>query len=251
MPYSLLMQRILSKRTGDEKIRSQVDYILGRGMGGGRGKTWEASATVLPPIQRDDGNWLFKCRFHFEKKRGDRGGDAEYKQWEDIKAMIQQTGAVQKFQPFPWTLDVVVADLSPSLPPQQREPLDPDALATTPLPPPADMGNVVSDISQNIITSLLGGVRTVGLFGPAKKWEQLVVPPELLGNDSDAHLATHPAWKNLYGVNPQLRIILSNIKRAHRRTARSATTAYCSVTPGVARPRPCSAWKPCSAPMPY
>lgn len=224
MPYSLLMQRILSKRIGDEKIKAQVDYILGRGMGGGRGKTWEATATVLPPVQRDDGNWLFKCRFNFEKRRGDRGGDAEYKQWEEIKAMIQQTGAVQRFQPFPWTLDTVTDAnhrtgvvpqpiLNP--PAQAAVALDPDAPAAVPLPPPADLDNVVSDISQNIITTLLGGVRTVGLFGPAKKWEQLVVPPELLGPDSDAQLASHPAWRNLYGVNPQVRIILSNIKRAH------------------------------------
>jgi hypothetical protein len=80
---------------------------------------------------------------------------------------------------------------------------------------------VVSDISQNIIQHLLGGVRQVGLFGPAKKWEQLAVPPELLGPDSDAALAAHPAWRNLYGVNPQIRIILSNIKRAHETNGES------------------------------
>jgi len=222
MPYTLLMQRILSKRTGDEKIKAQVEYILGRGMGGGRGKTWEATHQILPPVQRDDGNWLFKCRFNLEKKRGDRGGEAEYKQWEEIKAMIVQTGAVQRFQPFPWTVDTTArpTDL-PVARQQPQAPLDPDALATTPLPPPADMGDVVSDITQNIITSLLGGVRTIGNFGPAKKWEQLNVPPELLGPDSDAQLAVHPAWKNLYGVNPQIRIILSNIKRAQETNGES------------------------------
>jgi hypothetical protein len=228
MPYSLIMQRVLSKRTGDEKIQAQVQYILGRGMGGGRGKTWEASHQILPPVQRDDGNWLFKCRFNFEKKRGDRGGDAEYKQWEEIKAMIQQTGSVQRFQPFPWTLDTtarpaaevpVVRPLVQQAVPTQ--PLDPDALAATPLPQPAEMTGLVSDITQDIITTLLGGVRTIGNFGPAKKWDQLIVPPELLGPNSDAALAAHPAWKNLYGVNPQIRIILSNIKRAQETNGES------------------------------
>lgn len=232
MPYSLMLQRVLSKRTGEVKIASQCEYILKRGMGGGRGKTWEASFHPLPAVQRDDGNWLFKCRFNFEKKRGDRGGDAEYKQWEEIKAMITQTGQVQKFMPFPWTVDttarpaVTAADLPVQRPvtqqavPTQPAALDPDALATTPLPQPAGFEGLMTDV----MTAILGGVRTIQPFGPAKKWDQLVVPPELLGlngTDSDAALAAHPAWKNLYGVNPQIRLILSNIKRAHETNGES------------------------------
>jgi len=228
MPYSLMLQRVVSRRTNDQKIAAQCEYILKRGMGGGRGKTWEASYHPLPAIQRDDGNWLFKCRFNFEKKRGDRGGDAEYKQWEEIKAMITQTGQVQHFMPFPWTVDTTArptADLPVQRPVTQQavatQPaapvLDPDALATTPLPQPAGFEGLMSDV----MTAILGGVRTIQPFGPAKKWDQLVVPDDLLGPNSDAALAQHSAWKNLYGVNPQIRLILSNIKRAHETNGES------------------------------
>jgi hypothetical protein len=221
--YTLYLQRILSKRSGDEKIQSQIEYILQRGMAGTRGKTWEAIPYRLPPIQQESGNWLFKYRITFEKKRGERGQEAEYKQWEEIKAMLQQTGAITRFQPFPWTVSVAANEpvIAPVQPAQQPAALDPDGIADTPLPQPEGFEGVLG----GMLTEILGGVRTVGLFGPAKKWDQLVVPPELLGRDSDRHLAEHPAWKNLYGVNPQTRILLSNIKRAHETNGESRNHA--------------------------
>lgn len=227
--YTLHLQRILSKRSGDDKIQAQIDYILQRGMAGTRGKTWKADPQRMPPVQLDGGNWLFKYRITFEKIRGDRGQEAEFKQWEEIKAMLQQTGAITRFQPFPWTVQLqptgpagttVTATTAPVQPADIPE-LDPNAIATTPLPQPEGFEGVL----DGMLTQILGGVRTVGLFGTAKKWDQLVVPPELLGQDSDSHLAEHTAWKNLYGVNAQTRIILSNIKRAHETNGESRNHA--------------------------
>jgi len=220
--YTLFLQRVLSKRSGDDKIQAQIEYILQRGMAGTRGKTWKAEPHRLPPIQQESGNWLFKYCITFEKVRGDRGQQAEYSQWEEIKAMLQQTGAITRFQPFPWTVQVapnvaLVATAAPTVQTAEPVELDPNAIATTPLPQPEGFEGVL----DGMLTQILGGVRTVGQFGPAKKWDQLIVPPELLGRDSDAHLAEHPAWKNLYGVNPQTRIILSNIKRAHETNGES------------------------------
>jgi hypothetical protein len=226
--YTLYLQRVLSKRSGDEKIQAQIEYILQRGMAGTRGKTWESIPHRMPPIQQESGNWLFKYRVTFEKKRGERGQDAEYKQWEEIKAMLQQTGAITRFQPFPWTVQIgqnvvpaVAATAPVAQPTQPAVELDPDGIATTPLPQPEGFEGVL----DGMLTQILGGVRTVGLFGPAKKWDQLVVPPELLGRESDNHLAEHPAWKNLYGVNAQTRIILSNIKRAQETNGESRNHA--------------------------
>ena len=215
--YKLSLQRVLSKRSGDEKIKAQIEYILTRGLAGSRGKTWAGTATHFPAVQTANGNWLFKCNVSFEKKRGDKGGAAEYKQWEEIKAMVLQTGASTRFQAFPWTISAVdnsgVA-LNEQTVQQAVNPVNPDAIADTPLPPPEGFSGLTADLDQAIMNHLLGGVRTIELFKTAKKWEQLEVPPELLGPNSDEALAAHPDWKDLYGVNPQIRILLSNIQRA-------------------------------------
>lgn len=212
--YTLLLQRVLSKRTNDDKIKAQIEHILERGMAGTRGKTWTADARRFPPVQTPQG-WVFKYQLTFEKQRGDKGGEAEYKQWEEIKAMIQQTGAVQRYQPYPWTIvnvnnnGATIQAPTPALP----QSAEPEAPLQAPLPEPADFSGPLSEIN-NVISSILG-VREVQPVGMAKTWADLRVPPELLSLDSDRYLAEHPAWKNLYGVNPQIRIILSNIQRAH------------------------------------
>jgi hypothetical protein len=216
--YTLLLQRVLSKRSGDAKIKSQVDYILRRGMTGNRGKTWEARPHRLPPIQQDSGNWVFKYRIDFEKKRGQHGTDAEYKQWEEIKAIIQQTGVIQRFQPFPWTISGQNSSFV-------RNERNEDDVADRPLPPPENFNGVVADLNNVVLTQILGEVRTVQPFGHTKRWDQLKVPSELLGRESDKHLAKHPAWKNLYGVNPQIRVVLSNIKRAQETNGESRNHA--------------------------
>jgi hypothetical protein len=228
--YTLLLQRSISKKTGDDKIKAQIDYILERGLASNRGKNWTAQPTRLPPIQQANGNWLFKFRIQFEKTGGQLGGEAEYKQWEAIKAMIQQTGSAAKFLD-PWTVQDIsqnqpVAPVPVQVATQiaQTPPVNPDDLTDTPLPSPEGFEKIFDGVNDAIKT-VLGGVRTVGLFGTAKKWDQLVVPPELIGRESDKHLATHPAWENLYGVNPQIRVVLSNIKRAHETNGESRNHA--------------------------
>lgn len=84
---------------------------------------------------------------------------------------------------------------------------------------PASLSGVVSQLNHDLIKMMTDagvGVSAPAPVGPVKTWKELVVPPELLGLDSDRHLAQHPAWKDLYGVNPQVRLILSNIKRAQQ-----------------------------------
>lgn len=229
--YTLYLQRSLSKKTSDEKIQAQIDYIVTRGMAGARGKTWEVQSNRFAPVQQTNGLWLFQYQLVFTKVRGDRGGEAEYNQWEEIKAMIQQTGQASRFQDYPWTIRALtLPGAETPVPQEETNPTDQNSdqsepIQNTPEVPepniaPEGFENVVAGIN-NVLTSILGGVRVIQPFGPAKKWDQLVVPDELLSLESDRHLANHSAWMNLYGVNPQIRIILSNIKRAHETNGES------------------------------
>lgn len=205
----LTLRRRLGKKTGDDKIQAQVDYILQRGLKGARGNGWEVQQRRHPPRQ-NGGLWEFRYDLTFEKTKGrGRGTDTEYRQWEQIKAMMIQTGQNAKFGEYPWEV------LSPQGTPA----------VSTVAPPPADdgivpiigaptLGDVVSDLNQ-IVQTKLGGVREVqSTLTAVKTWDDLDIPAELLGRDSDRHLGVHPAWSHLYGVGPQIRTILSNIKRA-------------------------------------
>jgi len=234
------MQRAIGKRTSDEKIRSQIDKIITRAVAGNR-RSWTATANEVrrPQQQNFHGRecWVFTYRLNFEKVSGHRGGEAEYKQWEALKAIVTQAGKSASFAGQDWnviaydnndgrpthlesTLNYTTAGqrLSAEINQQENQEKIPDSTIQ-----PADFTNVVGDINS-VITKIMG-VREVQSFGRAKTWSELQIPDELLGPDSDQHLAVHPAWKNLYGVNPQIRIVLSNIKRAQETDGESRNHA--------------------------
>lgn len=224
MPEQLILRRLLGKKTGDDKIEAQVDYILKRGLHGDRGKGWVVTKH-RHPARRNGDWWEFRYDLTFDKTSGrGRGTDTEYLQWENIKAMVIQTGAGSKFGEYPWeafksvdgTLQAQTAIPTALMnaggaPPENR--VTPDANAET-------MSDTVSELSK-IITSL-GGVREVQTtLGTVKTWNDLEVPANLLGRDSTFHLSQHDAWKELYGVGAQIRTVLSNIKRAKDTDGRS------------------------------
>lgn len=212
---TLLLQRTLSKRTGDDKIHAQIEHILKRGLDAGRGKTWEHDITHAEPIKQNSG-WHFRVKIELRKKSGQRGTEAEYKQWENIKAMIQQAGAATKYQPFPWNVTELGANQTPTT--IQTVAQSEQSTAT-----PESFESVIGDLN-NTITKIMG-VREVQPFGMAKTWSELIVPDDLLGSNSDEALSRHPAWQNLYGVNPQIRVVLSNIKRAQETDGESRNHA--------------------------
>jgi hypothetical protein len=136
----------------------------------------------------------------FKKQSGHRDGEAEYKQWQEIKAMIKQSGGSVRFKDSPW---IIVEDSS-------------NSVSTL-------IAEEKKDIAKN--EKIVGNVKEIHLCSKVKTWQDLVVPQELLDADSDNHIKDHPAWKSLYGVNPQIRIILSNIKRAHETQGESRNHA--------------------------
>lgn len=193
--YKLTVRRKMAKRSGDEKIKAQVEYLLERGLASNRGKGWEVKKKRLPPFQ-SNGTWVFQYELEFEKVSGRRGGDAEYNQWENIKAMIQQTGQNAKFQPYPWVVIEADSNAEDATLPDDEE----------------SLSDVVSDISK-AITNIIGVREVTTKFSQVATWKDLAVPPELL--TSDEALASHPAFARLYGLGPQIRIALSSIQRGH------------------------------------
>lgn len=205
--YKLYLQRKTQNRVSDEKIEIQIDYILKRGTAAGRGKTWNVTKKRIPPVQKE-GYWHFTYELDFEKVRGDRGGQAEYTQWEEMKAMITQTGSAAKFQQYPW----IVVD------PQNNANaarLPANAVNAPADGPPENIADIIAQAGEAIADKLLNGVREVGTsLSTVKTWNDLLIPPEFLGAQSDQMLGNHPAWKDLYDLGPQIRILMNNIQRA-------------------------------------
>ncbi len=111
---NLTLVRANGKKTNDETVRSQVDYIVKRGLTGARGKGWELTqVNNLPPRQEND-LWVFTYNLTFEKTSGQKG--IIDKQWEEIKKVICETGAGTKFGPYPWK--VTETDLPAPIPPK-------------------------------------------------------------------------------------------------------------------------------------
>ena len=208
--YQLLLKRVLSRRTGDDKIQKQIEWIIKRAFDAGRGRTWTQQTTYLPVNQTSDGQWEFPVKLEFQKTRGARDSASEYNQWENMYAILLQCANSTQFQGNPWS----VQRIGPNG--------DTDDVPDVPAGP-IDLAGLVSDTTK-MITEMIG-VRTIEDFGPAKKWQELNVPSDLLGPQSDQHISEHDAWKNLYGVNPQIRILLSNIQRAKETNGESRNHA--------------------------
>lgn len=206
--YKLYLQRKISKRTSDEKIEEQIDYILKRAFDAGRGRTWTVDKHRIPAVQKD-GFWHFTYELTFQKSSGQQGGEAEYNQWENIKAMIVQSGQAARYTSTnsPW----IVVD------PQNNATAAriPATVATPAESPPENIADIIAQAGEAIADKLLNGVREVGTsLSTVKSWNDLLIPPDFLGAQSDQLLGQHPAWKDLYDLGPQIRILMNNIQRA-------------------------------------
>ena len=192
MAHAVKLVRYISKRTNQEKIEFQINYIIERALNSSRGRGWEIIGLHhAEPVDTDKG-WKFVCDITLEKKRGRGiGGEVEYKQWEEIKAMFTQTGNAAKFAGSPWVAsfndEVVVAETQTDVCDNDNDEIDEQAVA--------GVKTVAGSISDRVLD-----------------WCDLQIPPELL--ESDDALAGHPAFSDLYDIGPQIRTVLSAIKRA-------------------------------------
>lgn len=195
MAHAVNLVRYISKRTNQDKIESQVSYIIERALNSSRGRGWEiTSRNHHDPVETPKG-WKFVCDINLEKTRGRGiGGEVEYKQWEDIKAMFTQAGQAAKFIDSPWIAtfddDIKVTD----------------KVVVKSMP---EVDNCLNEETDSI-----AGVKTVAgaIADQILDWSDLQIPDELL--HSDEALAEHPAFSDLYDIGPQIRTVLSAIKRA-------------------------------------
>jgi len=183
--YKLFLQRKVGKRTNDQKIEEQIDYILKRAFDAGRGRTWSVDKRRIPPVQKD-GFWHFTYELNFQKGGGQQGSSAEYNQWENIKAMIIQSGQAARYTATnsPW-LVIDPQNNANSASVQAVNQIEDLASAS-----PESIADIVAQAGEAIADKLLNGVREVGSnTGAALTWKDLSIPPEFLGAESDDALS--------------------------------------------------------------
>jgi hypothetical protein len=214
--YTLILRRLFLKQSGDDKIKAQLDYLVKRGLGSNRGKNWTSTRGRLDWSVSGEGK-MCEVRITFQRNKG-RTDDAEAKQWDQISTMIAQTGSAARFTA-PWFVweerDGRKIPINHSTPFEQ-------ALTETP---------AMTDVRQTIAPStspkestpipkrnddedVLPDVQTVQESRAILGWGDLAIRAEFLSDNSDDALANDSRWGLLYGVNPQIRVMLGNVQRA-------------------------------------
>lgn len=103
MAHTVVLTRATLKKVNDAKIKDQIDFLIGRALGGSRGRGWTFSISrAEEPISRGN-KWVFSRKITFKKTSGhDR---AEDKQWQSIVAFLKKTGEGAKFGSAPWKIE--------------------------------------------------------------------------------------------------------------------------------------------------
>jgi hypothetical protein len=193
--YKIYLQRKTKNRINDEIIHKQMEYIVKRGLASNRGATWEVTPHRIPPTFKNE-CWVFSYELELEKTRGHQGGETESRQFAEIKAIMMQAGNAGNFQKNPW---VVLGDEVQNTEQETHS---------------QSIENIITEVGEEIANKFLNGVREVTSIRNVKTWNDLAIPPEFLGEDSDKALSEHEAWKNLYDLGPQVRLLMNNIHRA-------------------------------------
>jgi hypothetical protein len=102
--YTIKLKRATGKKTNDETIQEQVDYIVKRGLTSSRGKGWQYTFSKETPFQDAQGLWVFTYNLSFQKP-GSNNQEVEGRQWKEIKDMIVETGKSTKFNKYPWLVE--------------------------------------------------------------------------------------------------------------------------------------------------
>jgi hypothetical protein len=151
--YTIKLSRATGKKTNDETVQEQIDYIVKRGLTSSRGKGWTFTSSKETPFQDAQGLWVFIYNLSFQKP-GSTNQEVEGRQWKEIKEMIAETGKSTKFNKYPW----VIADeqtlaakpgepFKPVLPPtpkqvQPPKPVDPK------VEEPEEVDELVPDVEE-------------------------------------------------------------------------------------------------------
>ncbi len=138
--YFLEFTRICSQRTNDTTINGQLNYILDRGMSGGRGKGWTKQIVPDEPTRESvDGVTMWKFRRTVRLIKSSGRAESAHDQFQAMLEVFEKTlpqpqaGGIK----YPWTFVV----------PNQGAP--PTKITSTPIAPPVNVPVKYKDINLN------------------------------------------------------------------------------------------------------
>jgi energy-coupling factor transporter ATP-binding protein EcfA2 len=103
MGHTIVLERVCSQRTNDEILRKQINFIVGRALGGSRGSSWTHKLSKIKATQIEQG-WKFTSNLTFTKTGGRKDSAVERKQWFEILRFTVLASNNAKFGEYKWTL---------------------------------------------------------------------------------------------------------------------------------------------------
>lgn len=180
--YVFYLQRLNGKNTNISKIDEQVDFIADKSTKSCRNFKFVEKVNIHDGKKTKDGLWLYKYEVSFKYSGSQSRANDLKKEFEE---KLTSYCNYSLFNKYPWKIvskeDNVEISTEEEI--EDLNHLDID-----------DIKHLAPD--QNDVPS----------------WEDLKFPEELLHDDKA--IEKHPAFKNIYGLNAQIRTILSSIKSA-------------------------------------
>lgn len=176
------LQRLNGKNTNISKIDDQINFIIGKSTKNLKLFKFIEQIKIHDGKKTKEGLWLYKYEISF-KYNGPQSKTDFYK--EELVKSINYYCNYSVFGKYPWSLSSTKEDTIDFESKENEELQHLDI---------GDIKHVAPD--QDEVPS----------------WENLSIPEKLLYDDKA--LSDHPSFRNIYGLNAQIRTILSSIKSA-------------------------------------
>lgn len=182
------VQRLNGKNTNISKIEEQVDFIVEKSIKSSFGFSFLEKVKIFDSKKTKDGLWLYKYEISFKYNRKQPSS-------EELETLLEKISFYcnySSFGKFPWS--VTTKD------------------------------NKIEFVEEVEAEPHHLNIEDIKHIAPGEAdipdWEDLSFPEQLLHDDS--FLSNHESFKNIYGLNAQIRTILSSVKSAidtkgHRR----------------------------------
>lgn len=178
---SFYVQRLNGKNTNISKINEQVDFIVEKSLYSLNNFKFIEKVVIFDGRKTKDGLWLYKYEISF-KYSGSKPKLDEYKNI--LEEKIRKYCSYSIFGKYPW--EIASKDTKLELVEEEEK----------------ELGHLEIDDIKHLAPDQ----------NEVPSWSDLKFSEELLHNDKA--LSNHPAFKSIYGLNPQIRTILSSIKSA-------------------------------------
>jgi len=179
---SFYIQRLNGKNTNISKIDEQVDFIVEKSLQTLSNFKFVEKNNIFDGKNTKDGFWLYKYEISFKYNGSKFNLEDSVKTLEE---KIQKYCSYSSFGKYPWTITSKETKIE-----------------------------IVEEVVNNDVSHL--NIDDIKHLAPDQNdvpsWSDLKFPEELLSDD--IALSNHPSFKNIYGLNPQIRTILSSIKSA-------------------------------------